>query len=644
VSLINITIDNIKVRAEEGITILDAAKGAGIEIPTLCTYAELEPYGACRMCVVEIEGMDGYPTSCTTSVEQGMVVKTKSPEVIELRKNILKLLLSGHTSPCIVCLHKEDCEKYRPNPAKSGKTVRCESCSNREPCELRKLAEEYKVDDLELPIIYQNLPLERMDPFMDRDYNLCILCGRCVRICKKIHEKGTIDFINRGKDTRIGAAFLRNYVEAGCRFCGACIDICPTGALSDRFAKWHGEADRTEETTCDICPAGCPVRLKMKNGRVIGAESTAFTDEARLCAIGRFILPQVYEEPDHLNAAVQKIVRLSSGHLIQNIISDIERKMGTSRKKADIISALGTILDKKNEKHEETPVVTGDRLFKIVSKTEIVPNTHMIEVFAPDIAKKCQPGQFVIAMVNERSERIPYTIADWDDKKGTVTIHVMEAGRSSREMLLLDEGEFLLHFVGPLGMPVEIKKYGTVVCGGGCFGVGAILPIARALKDAGNKVICIEEASSGYLLYWQDKLSQHCDELIIATKDGSVGLKGGVQEVLLMLTERGEELNQAFIIGCTFMMMLVSEATKGLGIPTLTALNPIMVDGTGMCGACRVTVGDETKFACVDGPFFDGHLIDWVELMQRRSAYTKLEVEALPQEHDGHDHAHNCMI
>ncbi|GAI67789.1 unnamed protein product, partial [marine sediment metagenome] len=263
------------------------------------------------------------------------------------------------------------------------------SCSNREPCELRKLAEEYKVDDLELPIIYQNLPLERMDPFMDRDYNLCILCGRCVRICKKIHKKGTIDFINRGKDTRIGTAFLRNYVEAGCRFCGACIDICPTGALSDRFAKWHGEADRTVETTCDICPAGCPVRLKMKNGRVIGAESTAFTDEARLCAIGRFILPQVYEEPDHLNAAVQKIVRLSSGHLIQNIISDIERKMGTSRKKADIISALGTILDKKNEKHEETPVVTGDRLFKIVSKTEIVPNTHMIEVFAPDIAKKC---------------------------------------------------------------------------------------------------------------------------------------------------------------------------------------------------------------------------------------------------------------
>lgn len=641
INKITLSIDGKKVETEIGATILDAACKAGIEIPTLCTHAELEPYGACRMCVVEIKGMRGYPTSCTTPAEEGMVVETKSPGVIELRKNILKLLLSGHTSPCIVCLHKKDCEKYRPNPAKSGKTVRCESCSNREPCELRKLAEEYKVDDLELPIIYRNLPLERIDPFMDRDYNLCILCGRCVRICKKIHDKGTIDFINRGKDVRIGTAFLRNYVEAGCRFCGACIDICPTGALSDRSAKWHGEADRTEETICDICPAGCPVRLKMKNGSVIGAESTAFTDKSRLCAIGRFILPEIYEEPDHLNAAIQKISKLSNKRFIQNIISDIERKIGGAGKKADIISALGSILNKKDKKREEASVVAGDRLFKIVSKTELVPNTHMIEVFAPDVAKKCQPGQFVIAIVNEKSERIPYTIADWDSKKGTVTIHVMEAGRSSREIVALNEGGHLAHFAGPLGIPVEVKNYGTVVCGGGCFGVGAMLPISRALKEAGNKVICIEEASSGYLLYWRDKLSRHCHELIITTKDGSVGIKGGVQEGLSMLAKRGEKIDQAFIIGCTFMMMMVSEATKGLGIPTLAALNPIMVDGTGMCGACRVTVGDETKFACVDGPFFNAHMVDWIGLMQRRSAYAKLEIEALPLERDVHDH--KCM-
>jgi NAD(P)H-flavin reductase len=206
------------------------------------------------------------------------------------------------------------------------------------------------------------------------------------------------------------------------------------------------------------------------------------------------------------------------------------------------------------------------------------------------------------------------------------------------EMVFLNEGERLAHFVGPLGTPLEMKKYGTVVCGGGCFGVGAILPIARALKKAGNKVICIEEASSSYLLYLKDELSAHCDELIIATKDGTDGIKGGVQEAISMLAERGERIDQAFIVGCTFMMMLVSEVTKKLSIPTLTALNPIMIDGTGMCGACRVTLGEETKFACVDGPFLDGHLVDWIELMQRRSAYTGLEIQALPQDHQKYRH------
>ena len=258
-------------------------------------------------------------------------------------------------------------------------------------------------------------------------------------------------------------------------------------------------------------------------------------------------------------------------------------------------------------------------------------------MYAPEVAAKCMPGQFIIVMVHERSERIPYTIADWGREKGTVTINVLEVGRSSREMALASEGEHLEHLVGPLGTQIEVKEYGTVVCGG-CYGVGAILPIARALREAGNRVICIEEASSGYLLHWQDKLAGDCEELIIATKDGSVGIKGGVQEAITMLVERGEKIDQAFIVGCTFMMMLVSEKTKEYGIPTMTAMNAIMVDGTGMCGACRVTVGETTKFSCVDGPFFDGYQINWIELMQRRSAYSREQVQALPQDH----HKHHC--
>ena len=298
---------------------------------------------------------------------------------------------------------------------------------------------------------------------------------------------------------------------------------------------------------------------------------------------------------------------------------------------------MKSILNKKDKKEVQKKV--AKKRFEILAKKELVPNMYMITIHAPHVAKKCKPGQFVVAMVNERSERVPYTIADWSSEKGTVAINVLEAGRSTREIVSLNEGDHLAHFVGPLGKPIEIKKYGTVLCGGGCYGVGAMLPIARALKEAGNKVICVEEASSGYLLYWQDKLSRNCDEFIIMTKDGSVGTKGGVQEAISTLKERGEKIDQAFIIGCNFMMMSVCDVTKKLNIPTLVALNTIMVDATGMCGACRVSVGGETKFSCVDGPFLNGHLIDWIELAQRQSAYTGLEIEALPQDH----HEHRCM-
>jgi NAD(P)H-flavin reductase len=296
---------------------------------------------------------------------------------------------------------------------------------------------------------------------------------------------------------------------------------------------------------------------------------------------------------------------------------------------ARVCSGLDLISPKKaGRKHRRAKGPFG-----IVDKTEIVPNTHLITVHDPVTAEKCEAGQFVIAMANERSERTPLSISDWDREKGTVTMIVMEAGRSSRELCLLEKGDRLAHFAGPLGLPIEAKNYGTVVVAGGCYGVGAILPVARSLKAAGNRVICIEEASSHFLLHWEDKLSKASDEFIVVTKDGSKGIRGGVQEVIDQLVERGEKIDQAFVIGCTFMMNMVSDRTKEHSIPTLTALNPIMVDGTGMCGACRVTVGDTVKFACVDGPFLDGHQINWTELLQRRKAFTHEEVQALPQDH-----------
>ncbi|HET6459165.1 MAG TPA: sulfide/dihydroorotate dehydrogenase-like FAD/NAD-binding protein [Syntrophales bacterium] len=826
-SEITLTIDGNLVKAEQGDTVLKAARKAGIEVPTLCDHPALEPYGACRLCLVEIEGMRGYPPSCTTPAAQGMVVKTSSPVIIDLRKEVVKLLLSGHTSPCLVCLHREPCEKYRPRPFKSGKATRCTFCSNRDQCELRKLSEEYKIDDLEVPIIYKHLPVESMDPFMDRDYNLCVLCGRCARICEKIHTTGTIAFVERGKEARISTAFDRPHTKTDCRFCGACVDICPTGAMSDRYAKWYGAPDRVEDSNCILCPVGCSVRLKIKDGKVISSGMTAFTREARICAVGRFVLPQLldshYRHVSHQIRVADGLIRTSYDDAIDmaanslkkysgsqfamiapsaatreelyvlrkftkevmksdNFVSDslpvpgtvtdgtvkalyslgdylqgtrpegldvlivsdmfpsrteksadvvfavaglvetdgtflnasgqiktlsaaakapnalqpdwkvacdIAKKMGASgfdfQTSADIASVMAaskmmeippvapepspleeiSAIPRKYRGHAMSDIVSAMRIFfaipekevapvpveegkrfKIVEKIEIVPNTYMVTVHAPVIAEKCQPGQFVIAMVKETSERIPYTISDFDREKGTVTMVTLETGRSSRELANTRAGEYLAHFAGPLGRPVEVKKYGTVVLGGGCFGVGAILPIARAMKEAGNRVICIEEASSHYLLHWQDKLSAACDELIIVTKDGSAGMKGGVQEAITMLADRGEKIDQAYIIGCTFMMMLVCDETRKLGIPTMTAMNPLMVDGTGMCGCCRVSVGGVTKFSCVDGPFLDGLQIDWIELMQRQAAFKLEEVEAIPQDPvSGHDlkAGHACM-
>jgi ferredoxin--NADP+ reductase len=195
-------------------------------------------------------------------------------------------------------------------------------------------------------------------------------------------------------------------------------------------------------------------------------------------------------------------------------------------------------------------------------------------------------------------------------------------------MARIESGGMLYSLAGPLGIPTRVEKFGTVVLGGGCYGIGAILPIARAMRDAGNRVISIIEARSAYLLYNEDSLKEVSDQLLVSTADGSKGMKGRVQEVLTKLIDAGEKVDRSYFIGCTFMMMNCSNVTRPHNIKTLVALNPIMVDGTGMCGCCRVTVKGETKFACVDGPEFDGHEIDWQELFARKSLYLKEEAMA----------------
>ena len=266
---------------------------------------------------------------------------------------------------------------------------------------------------------------------------------------------------------------------------------------------------------------------------------------------------------------------------------------------------------------------------KILKRERLVPNIHLLEVQAPEIANKCQPGQFVIVMPDERGERIPLTIADWDRKKGSVVSVFMVVGTSTHKLSLLRAGDEVPVFVGPLGKPSEIKKYGTVLCGGGCFGIAAIFPIARALKEAGNKVISLIDVKANYLLYWENKLREVSDNYFISARDSYYNCKDYIHKKLRTIIKEEKKIDRVVAIGCTYLMYACSEATKSLKIKTVVSLNPIMVDGTGMCGACRVTIDGKTKFACVDGPDFDGHEVDWEELFSRRKSYFEDEIQSL---------------
>ncbi|MGD2270498.1 MAG: sulfide/dihydroorotate dehydrogenase-like FAD/NAD-binding protein [Desulfobacterales bacterium] len=264
-------------------------------------------------------------------------------------------------------------------------------------------------------------------------------------------------------------------------------------------------------------------------------------------------------------------------------------------------------------------------MFKIVKREEMSEGTVILnEIEAPKIAGKAKPGQFVILKANETGERIPLTMAETDTAKGTITVIYMVVGKSTALFKTLQVGDGYQDVIGPLGKPTDIEKVGNVVCVGGGTGIAVLHPITRALKDVGNHVISIIGARSKDLLILEDKMKAVSHELLITTDDGSYGRKGFVTDALKDLLDKGDT-QLVVAIGPVPMMKFVSKLTKEYGVKTIVSLNPIMVDGTGMCGGCRVTVGDQTRFACVDGPEFDGHQVDYDELMLRLQAYSEHE-------------------
>ncbi|MCK4739253.1 MAG: sulfide/dihydroorotate dehydrogenase-like FAD/NAD-binding protein [Deltaproteobacteria bacterium] len=270
-------------------------------------------------------------------------------------------------------------------------------------------------------------------------------------------------------------------------------------------------------------------------------------------------------------------------------------------------------------------------MYEVIEKRVLAHLVVELKIKAPLIAKKRLAGQFVILRLNDQGERIPLTIVDSDTKTGTITIIIQEVGRSTALLSNLDVGGEILDVVGPLGMPTHIENFGTAICVGGGIGTAVTYPIGRVLKDAGNEVISIIGARSKDLLILEDEMRSVSDELLVATDDGSLGHHGFVTQVLQKLINDEKKIDVVITIGPIPMMRAVAEVTRPHGIKTLASLNPIMVDGTGMCGACRVTIGGEIRFVCVDGPEFDAHEVDFEELIMRNRSYMKEEKAAMEE-------------
>jgi ferredoxin--NADP+ reductase len=272
---------------------------------------------------------------------------------------------------------------------------------------------------------------------------------------------------------------------------------------------------------------------------------------------------------------------------------------------------------------------------KVVSKRQFSENVVGLDIEAPRIAKARKAGHFVMVRVDEKGERIPLTISSADVQRGTITLVIQKVGVTSRKLTALEPGDMVHDLVGPLGHATEVKKYGTVLCCGGGVGVAPLLPIVEAMKAAGNRVISVIAARNKELVILEDQIRAHSDEVLVMTDDGSYGRKGLITEGMESIIER-EKIDQAVIIGPGIMMKFASLTTKKHNIPSIASLNTIMVDGTGMCGACRVTVGGKTRFVCVDGPEFDAHEVDFDEMLSRLNGYKDEERKA--------DQEYSCQV
>ncbi len=297
-----LTINNIKIEIGKPATLLKVAEQNNIHIPALCAHPELTPHGGCRLCIVEIQDRKGYPTSCTTMAEEGMVVRTDTNILQKMREDLVQLMLSEHPAGCLLCEDVESCSNFQGTIRKVGVTTGCRWCPKDKDCEFQKIVEAFEINELTLPGLYRNIEVEKYDPFFDRDYNLCIYCDRCVRICNEYRKSSVLSLKQRGNQTSIGPAFDETHIDAQCEFCGACVSVCPTGALSEKSRKWWGLPEKYEASVCPICSLNCEIQVLSLNNKIVGTLPPGKPHESggELCVKGRFCLSELVNRTERI--------------------------------------------------------------------------------------------------------------------------------------------------------------------------------------------------------------------------------------------------------------------------------------------------------------------------------------------------------
>lgn len=331
---IPVKIDGKNINASEGSTVLETAQKAGIYIPTLCNLENLQPFGGCRLCIVEIKNMRGYPTACTTPVSPDMEIVTSTPELQALRREILELILSEHPYTCLVCKDKIDCKEYMTTTRKVTTTTGCNFCPNNGKCELQNLAEYLDLKDINYPVSYKDISPVKDNPFYEFDYNLCILCGRCVRICNEERNSNVLSFIKRGNTAMVGTAFNETHKDAGCEYCGACVDVCPTGSISEKIGKWAGTADKSTKTFCPYCPVACEININTRKNHIvnIGPDTENRTNPLQICVRGKFTPANLVHHPERIRKPQirkgSKWIEVTWDEAINYTASNLERYRG----------------------------------------------------------------------------------------------------------------------------------------------------------------------------------------------------------------------------------------------------------------------------------------------------------------------------